>query len=126
MIDFDMTRGFIFHGNLQSLFAEIFPKIRSINPKMRVLIFLTEECSTKIYEEIFIIAWKKYRIFDLFIFCDDEFQQLLKPLQIYAYNPFSNDDKLVKFLFDYNFVKEFLVLKSFMKNRYQNLNQFPL
>lgn len=50
----------------------------------------------------------------------------MKPLQIYAYNPFSNDDKLVKFLFDYNFVKEFLVLKSFMKNRYQDLNQFPL
>lgn len=125
MIDFDMTRGFIFHGNSQSLFAEIFPKIRSINPKMRVLIFLTDACSSEIYEEIFIIAWQKYRISDLFMLCDDEFRQLFKPLQIFSYNPFSND-KLVKIEFDYNFGEGLEVLKSFMKNRYRDMNQFPL
>lgn len=129
MIDFDTTSGFIYHGNSEKLFTDFFPKIKRINPKIRLLVFLTDEsCYEEIYVKIFNVAWQKFRIYDLFITCDSEFQQLFNSFSIFAYNLFTNDDekKLIKFTFDYDFVEAMDELRIFIKNRYRNLNGYPL
>lgn len=123
-----MTLGFIFHGNSRKLFAEIFPKIKSLNPKMRVLIFLTEsECREKLIEEIFIVAWKSFRIFDLFIICDEEFRTFFETFHIFAYKLFTNEaNKLIKIPFDFYFAEGLDLLQAFMESRFRDLNGFPL
>lgn len=126
IIDFDQTKGLIFHGNSQQLLKNIFPKIAKVNPKIRLLIFLTDEFSQELYEKIFIDAWNNFRIYDLFIINDSEYRKIYKPFNVYAYKLFSSDAQMLNFEIDFSFDEGLGGLKDFMADRFKNLEQYSL
>ncbi|KAL7022552.1 hypothetical protein ACKWTF_012293 [Chironomus riparius] len=129
MMDFDTTRGLIFHGSVENLLQDVFPKIGKYNPKTRFLIFLTGETSDNIMHEIFLKGWNQYRIHDIFIIIDEEFKQFFQTFNLYSYNLFTNKNtkaQLIKIEFPFMFGDGLDLLESFTDTRFSNLNGYAL
>ena len=128
-MDFDTTRGLIFHGSVENLLQNVFPKIIKYNPKTRLLIFLTAEITDNTMHEIFLKGWNQYRIHDIFIIIDEEFKKFFQTFSLYSYNLFTNkntDSQLIKIDFPFMFGDGLDQLESFKLSRFSNLNGYAL
>lgn len=123
-----MTTGFIYHGTAQSLYDEVFPKLKNFNPKIRTLIVLSGSFSQELLKEIFTKAWKEFKIFDILIIFDQEIRKYFEPFSIYVFNTFAAFHQ--NQLFDVRFSNEasggLKAFERFQMNRHRNLNGFPL
>lgn len=128
MIDFDRTRGLIYYGESKNLLNDFIPKIGNFNPKMRLLIFLTDEFDEKLLMETFASAWKRHKISDVFISFDQEFRKYSETFRIYAFNIFHRHSvgQLVKLNFPFLLGDGLNLLKRFEATRYKNLNGYSL
>lgn len=91
MMDFDTTSGLIYHGSAENLINNLFSKIGSSNPKIRILIFLDGDAEKDLLAKIFLVAWQKHRVCDLLIVIDNEFKKFFKTFNLYSNNLFTND-----------------------------------
>ncbi|XP_070494137.1 uncharacterized protein [Chironomus tepperi] len=129
MMDFDMTRGFIFHGSAENLIQNVFKKVGKHNPKTRFLIFLTGVVTEDTMHEIFVKGWNQNRIHDIFIIIDEEFKLFFQPFSVYSYNLFDNaktSSQLIKIEFPFMFGDGLDQLETFKLKRFSNLNGYPL
>lgn len=129
-MDFDTTRGLIFHGSAAILLHKVFPKIEKYNPKTRFLIFLTGHVTDEKMHEIFLKGWNQYRIHDIFIIIDEEFKRFFQTFSVYSYNFFTNEridgHQLIKIDFAFMFGEGLDQLESFKLKRFSNLNGYSL
>ncbi|KAG5671016.1 hypothetical protein PVAND_001236 [Polypedilum vanderplanki] len=126
MMDFDTTRGLIYHGSSEKLLNEVFPKIASFNPKIRFLIIITDEEFEELLIKIFTDAWEKFRIFDIFIIYDEEFKDFFQLFNIYGFYLFRPKPQLIQIEVPFLFGDGLERLENFKQTRFNKLEGYEL
>jgi hypothetical protein len=110
-LDYDLTKGLIYFGASTSAKQSLFPKLSKFNPKIRLMLVLSD-FNENILLELFSIAWEDFKILNIYIV---DFRQLST---FYAFNPFNRT--IVRFIANKSFDAK--LIKSFEKARISNLH----